>query len=424
MTNFVEIQSRAARLTEDHLRSKASTMTFTIAPEPVDDANGPFKWKGRCYHLTYSSFIEKADLLATVRRATTIRLEGWSYVHEDTSEDRADGTRLIGYQHTHFAVIFANRLGLSGSRRFDVYAGTSAGGVATYIHPNVQKVSMAQLEQIMTQYHLGRKYDVSKGATVYKEPVKHESCMPQQFQFNRAIIEEVVAAPSLLEACVAGEVRPRSVSDIRALRDESAGAAKKFKHKFDPASFKVLPVPPAWHFLHIHGGTGLGKTKWAVAQFKNPCVVKPFNSVGCVEMLLKKFDPSIHDGIVLDEADFRFMSVDTLKGFTDPDEDCTLTVRFKADELPPIRKIAVSNPAPEKLYPTDTSGAIARRVTTFHIDQKTYIEPVRPPPGAPLQPLAPAAVNAPAAGNAAALQVMRNAAANAAANAWGGFTSQ
>ena len=80
MTNFVEIQSRAARLTEDHLRSKASTMTFTIAPEPVDDANGPFKWKGRCYHLTYSSFIEKADLLATVRRATTIRLEGWSYV--------------------------------------------------------------------------------------------------------------------------------------------------------------------------------------------------------------------------------------------------------------------------------------------------------------------------------------------------------
>lgn len=55
-------------------------MTFTIAPEQVDVANGPFKWTGRCYHLTYSGFIEKADLLATVARATTTRLVGWSYV--------------------------------------------------------------------------------------------------------------------------------------------------------------------------------------------------------------------------------------------------------------------------------------------------------------------------------------------------------
>ena len=102
-----------------------------------------------------------------------------------------------------------------------------------------------------------------------------------------------------------GEVRPRNVSDIRALRDESAARSKRFKHLFDLATFKVLPLP-AWHFLHIHGGTGLGKTKWAVAQFKNPCVIKPFNSVGCVEMLLRKFDACIHDGIVLDEADFRF----------------------------------------------------------------------------------------------------------------------
>jgi hypothetical protein len=116
----------------------------------------------------------------------------------------------------------------------------------------------------------------------------------------------------------------------------------------------------------------------------------------------RKAESEIHDGVVLDEADFRFMSVDTLKGFTDPDEDCTLMVRFKADELPPIPKIAVSNPSPVTLYPSDPSGAIARRVVTFHIDEKTYIDAIRPPPRAPLLGLVSAATNAPAAANAAA----------------------
>ena len=89
---------------------------------------------------------------------------------------------------------------------------------------------------------------------------------------------------------------------------------------------------------------------------------------------------------------------------TDPDEDCTLTVRFRAEELPPVPKIAVSNPSPLALYPADPSGAIARRVTTLNITEKTYFAPA----AQPAQPV----------------QVMRAAAANAAANAWGPFGTQ
>ena len=359
---------------------------FTLRPETVSDQGGVFKWTGRCYHLTYSNFISKYDLLATVRRATTTPLSGWSYSHEDTTTTRPDGSTLVGYQHTHFAVLFKSKLCLQGAMKFDVYAGIDTTGADVYIHPNVQKISMAQLEQVVT-YHEGRKYDISKGGMVYTAPVQHEKHLPQSFDFNREIIQEVVAAPSLLEACIVGEVRPRSVADIRAIRDETAQTGKRFKHIFDPASFKALPLPP-WNFLHIHGGTGLGKTKWASAQFRNPCVIKPFNSIGCVEVLLKKFDAGTHDGIVLDEADFRFLDADTLKAFTDPDEECTLNVRFKACELPPVRKIAVSNPQPTELYPPDTSGAIARRVMVYHITEKTYKEAprlLRPP----LQPLPP-----------------------------------
>lgn len=381
----------------------------------MSDADGPFEINGRNFLLTLKDALPKENVLASIRRATSVPIEGFAYSHEDTSKDLPNGVRQVGYIHTHFAVRFKSRIKIFGARKFDVYMGVDTSGSDVWVHPNIQKLSTLHLEQCMTQYLAGRKYDVEKGATVYTEPLKYECELPPAFEFTRAMIEDMIEAPSLLEACVAGQVRPRSVSDVRALRDEAAQAPKQFKHRFDKATFKILPVPPSWHFLHIHGGTGLGKTKWAVAQFKNPCVVKPFNSIGCVEVLLKKFDPAIHDGVVLDEADFKFMSVDTLKGFTDPDEDCTLTVRFKAEELPPIRKIAVSNPSPQDLYPKDPSGAIARRVTTFQITARTYNPPLQPPAPPPLpQPVAPAAQ-----ARARALQAMRDSAANAAANVWG-----
>jgi hypothetical protein len=384
---------------------------FDVRPEVVTDEGGPFLFDGKNFLFTLKSALPKEALLDTVANATSVPLEGYAYSHEDTTTVQPDGTRQIGYIHTHFVVRFKSRIKLFGARKFDVNMGVDTSGNPVWVHPNVQKLSTLHLEQVMTLYLAGRKYDIEKGAIVYQKPIKYECVLPPKFEFTRAVIEEVNDAPSLLEACVVAQVRPKTVNDIRTLRDESAQAAKRFKHKFDPASFKRLPIP-SWHFLHIHGGTGLGKTKWAVAQFKNPCMVKPFNSIGCVEILLKKFDPSIHDGVVLDEADFKFMSVDTLKGFTDPDEECALTVRFKAEELPPVPKIAVSNPPPQTLYPADPSGAIQRRVTTFHITDKTYHQPqVRAMPHPPPLPQ-PAAPRAP-------LQVVHDAAANAAAAAWG-----
>ena len=402
-----------------HLNSTACTMVqshFNIRPQTATDNNGLFVFDGQNFLFTLKDALPKQNLLEAVARATTVPLEGYAYSHEDTSEDRPDGSRLVGYTHTHFAIRLKSRIRLLGARKFDVYMGVDTSGNDVWVHPNVQKLSTLHLEQVMTQYLAGRKYSIETGTVVYKEPLEYECVLPPQFEFTRALIEEVVAAPTLVESCVVAQVRPKHVNDCAKLREAAEQATKKFKHMFEPASFKMLPIP-AWHFLHIHGGTGLGKTKWAVAQFKNPCVVKPFNSIGSLEILIRKFDPVMHDGIVLDEADFKFMSVDTLKCFTDTDEDCTLMVRFKAAELPPIPKIAVSNPTPQALYPADPSGAVQRRVTTFHITEITY----RPAPPAPLaQP--PPLVPPPLPQLRPPLQAIafaRNAAANAAVAAWG-----
>ena len=59
--------------------------------------------------------------------------------------------------------------------------------------------------------------------------------------------------------------------------------------------------------------------------------------------------------------------------FFDMDEDCSLAVRFVSFELPPVRKIIISNGHPEDLYPKDEPGAIARRFKIVHITEPTWI---------------------------------------------------
>lgn len=344
-------------------------MVFTLKPIVPE---GDFHWDGRGFHLTLSELVPLQIMLQTVRRATSTPLLGYSHCQEDTSEYNDEGHQVTdGHEHTHFAMLFTQRINLKGARKFDVFLPDGAGGFEQ-LHPHVQpKVTMKQMEQLFTQYHAGRKYDLASGKTIFKAPIEHTYHLPPLFEFHRAQLEEVRDAPSTFEACVVGEVRVRSVSDVLVLRNE-AQKNKRYKHKYDRASFWVRP-PPNWHILHMHGGTGLGKTKFALSLFDNPCHVKPFDSIGCVEALMKMYDPDFHDGLVLDEANLSFLTRQQVIAFYDEDDDCTLDVRFKSFTLPPCKKIIVSNEAPDTLYPPDPAGAIARRFKKLHITRPTYM---------------------------------------------------
>lgn len=341
-------------------------MPFKFNPQPIPD---DFIWSGKYFHLTYKGFLDKTVLLNQVANTTSTPLTGWSIVHEISYQEDPEG-----YEHTHFAMIFKARIRLHGSRKFDVCILQEDGSLLEILHPHVQPhVSIVAMEAIISNYHAGRKYNVETGSYVYTEPIYHEYKLPPMFDFSRAAYEEMVSAPSLFEACLAGGIRPRTVNDVKTLRDEAASHdSKRFKHMYDPSSFKDL-APANWSVLHIWGGTGLGKTKYAVAQFRNPCLIKPFDSVGCLEALAKQFDPELHDGLVLDEADFRFMTRQQVIAFFDQDEPCTLNVRYKAFTLPPnLKKIVVSNPPPKDLYPADPAGAIQRRRTCLKITAPTW----------------------------------------------------
>lgn len=343
-----------------------------------------FNWDGRSFHMTYSYFISEQRCLETVRRATTIPF--WHSWCQEVGDD--------GHEHTHLALIFHTRLRLRGARLFDITKlpseidPTESPPRLTW-HPNVQKINMSQAEVIWNHYHLGRKYNQETGKIEYTPPVDHNSVLPPNFEWIRELVKEMRAADTLFEACIAGQIRPRSVTDVKTLRSEPDPVAKQFNHLFTKDQF-TLPFPASFTCLHVHGPTNLGKTKYVLAQFKNPFYLKPFDSIGQMEKL-KNFDPKIHDAIICDEANLKFMSREQAIAFADFDEDCTITVRFTSIDIPKnTKKIIVSNPPPRDLWPTDPSGAIARRVQVMHITDKTYgprrqQQLLQTPP--PMQPL-------------------------------------
>ena len=186
---------------------------FRLAPEPIPD---DFIWNHKYEHLTYKGFIEKEKLLSMVANATSTPLNGWSIAWEDTSTVREDGVREVGYQHTHFAMMFKARLNLKGLRKFDICIEDDDHFVVEVIHPHVQpKVTIGAMEAIFTNYHQGRKWDIKTGSYTYTKPVYLEQKLPSMFDFNRCALEEMCNAPSLFEACIAGQIKARTVNDVK-----------------------------------------------------------------------------------------------------------------------------------------------------------------------------------------------------------------
>jgi hypothetical protein len=326
----------------------------------LQDIPDGFRWRSRLGHLTYSRHLPHEQLVAHARMITSVPLLGWSVVHEVSDES---------YEHTHFAWIYRSALDFVGARKFDIC--TTDGEV---LHPHMQpKVSYAAMEQLFNEYHMGRKYDITTGKKMYTAPAKGPwQKLPPEFEWSREMMKEIVDAPTLQDAVVLAGVRPRSVMDVQLLRRDSEEAPKRFKHIFAKESFRAPLLPLDWRSLHIYGGTGIGKTKLACSKFENPLVIKPFNAIGCLEML-SRFVSSVHDGIIFDEVDLRSLTREQAIALVDFDEESVLSVRYTKIVLPAgVKKIFISNnpdiwPASDKAI-----GAIARRVTTYHALSKLY----------------------------------------------------
>ena len=348
-----------------------------MSPQPIPAG---FKFRGKYLHLTYPGHFLSQLFVGLAGMVTSVPLAGWSVACEVSPSqlETDEGDPLDdGYYHTHVCYIWTAPINIDNCRAFDIKVRQDDGSWLD-VHPNMQpKLTLRSCELIFTEYHAGRKFSIATGKMEYTPPVQHDYHLPPSFEWNRAIIDEMIAAPSLVEACLVGEIRPKTVNDVKQLRDSAQQTPKPFKHLYPKDSFVDITGGMQWFNLHVHGPTGIGKTKWACAQFTNPLVIKPFNSVGGLEAVRKRYVPGFHDGIVCDEADLLFLGRQLAICFFDPDESTTVNVRFTEFEFFPVRKILLSNEPPQQLYPLDSTGAIdpaiGRRVTFIHATQPTYV---------------------------------------------------
>lgn len=96
-------------------------------------------------------------------------------------------------------------------------------------------------------------------------------------------------------------LRDKQDAEVVAARREELCAPLRF-----PAS-TWTPADPQWsrdtQSLVLCGPPGIGKTQWALHQFKHPLLV-------CTHEEVALFEPGMHDGIVFDNMRFHTMDID------------------------------------------------------------------------------------------------------------------
>ena len=119
----------------------------------------------------------------------------------------------------------------------------------------------------------------------------------------------------------------------------------------------------------IYGDTNLGKTKFILAHFKNPLVVRHKDK-------LKKFKPEVHDAILFDDMSFKHWPAEAVINLLDTGEDSDIDVKCGMVTIPKGTMKVFSHNTYNPFYPLETDvsqrEAIERRLKRVHIQQKLY----------------------------------------------------
>lgn len=131
------------------------------------------------------------------------------------------------------------------------------------------------------------------------------------------------------------------------------------------SDFNREPVTWNGKCIVLWGGTGLGKTQWAMAHFKNPLVISHIDG-------LKKFDE--HDGIIFDDMNFGHWPREAIIHLTDWDVPREINCRYSPATIPQhTKKIFTTNIHGGAIF-GDYMGdeAIARRYELIEITCKLF----------------------------------------------------
>lgn len=123
------------------------------------------------------------------------------------------------------------------------------------------------------------------------------------------------------------------------------------------------------HATLVWGGSGLGKTAFVKAHFRNPLFVTHIDN-------LKSFKAHIHDAIIFDDLSFRHMPPETVIHLLETDNEASIHVRYGVAHIP-ARVVKVfthntANPFYSETVNEDQQAAIQRRFKAFHVCNKLF----------------------------------------------------
>lgn len=238
-----------------------------------------FHFQATKAHLTYKTFIKKEDFLKIVPAES---LKILSFVHEIGEEKEEDPTP---YEHTHVFVWWKKKFSTRDCRFWDIDG----------IHPNVAvRRSIAWAKHLCTKYHRGHKTG-KDGKKYHKEPEMLYQTGVEEWKFEEELIDTITAAPTLRDAMLLTDIMPKSVSDLKLLRNEKKRKATEMEEGVDLDKFVKIDWDRSKALL-LQGPPGIGKTNWALAQFERPQLICDIDD-------LKELPPDC-DGLVFDEMIF------------------------------------------------------------------------------------------------------------------------
>ena len=225
--------------------------------------NSEFRCQGDKAHLTFKTHVDKDVMHALILSFGPMKI--YSFVHEvgDEDEEGYPEDHEGPYEHTHVFVQWKERLDIANARAWDVGD----------IHPHLQaSKGMMWAKGICMKYHLGHKTKAD-GKKYFIKPVLLIQEGVREWKWECDMFEICLSAPTLIEACIALDMVPKSIGDINLIRKQ--GKKKDFACP-EPKCLSQLMKPrdeiialgwdPEEQVLILRGSGGRGKTNWALSQ--------------------------------------------------------------------------------------------------------------------------------------------------------------
>lgn len=297
-------------------------------------------------HLTYKTHIPFDDIKDTLKPWKML-----SIVHEvgDEHEDEP-----MPYAHTHVFVWWKEKFQTRDPRAWDIDG----------IHPNVQtRRSILWAKNIVMNYHHGRKTKAD-GKKYYIKPILLHQEGVEEWKFQEDLIATIQAAPTLIDAMHETDIMPKSIADLQCVRREGKRKFSCVEEQVDVSKFKELD----WDrkkALVLRGPPAIGKTNWAISQFKAPFLVCDLDDLKAI--------PEGTDGLVFDEMLFFTYSKQKQVYLTDLAFERTIRTRNTNAKIPAgMQRIFTCNLG-EEVFRTDGEfSAVARRFNLIEVCEPLF----------------------------------------------------